>query len=290
MSEHPLLPRRRFLSLLGFSALAAACGTNVLESSSTTGSSRNQDSATTSIPGSASTSPPSTTRAAAVEPVTETTRALAPKTAPPPSTAPPTTVPPTTTTTTTASVTTSAAPGPALLGIESRSAWLAREPVAELLLPHSGDMKYLTVHHAGGDGGAQGIKRYQIWQNYHMDDKGWGDIAYHLIIHRDGTVYEARDGRYRGDTGTNYNPDRHFLVVVEGGFNANSPTDDQFERLAVVLAWAAQEFGLSVGSIGGHRDYANTSCPGNNLYRVIADGSLRSQVDDIIAGGGVRLI
>ena len=205
-----------------------------------------------------------------------------------------TTVPPTTTTTvapptTILATTTTVVTGPVTLHVEPRNAWGARDPIPDLLTPHSRAMKYLTVHHAGGNKGTQGIDRYQIWQNYHMDSKGWGDIAYHYMIHRNGTVYEARDTQYRGDTGTNYNPDRHFLVVVEGSFNANFPTVAQLERLPVVLAWAAQRFRMTTNLIGGHRDYANTTCPGHNLYPLIQDGTLKTQVDAILAAGGVRL-
>ncbi len=215
---------------------------------------------------------------------------------PPPTTTVPTTttVPPTTTTTvapptTILATTTTVVTGPVTLHVEPRNAWGARDPIPDLLTPHSRAMKYLTVHHAGGNKGTQGIDRYQIWQNYHMDSKGWGDIAYHYMIHRNGTVYEARDTQYRGDTGTNYNPDRHFLVVVEGSFNANFPTVAQLERLPVVLAWAAQRFRMTTNLIGGHRDYANTTCPGHNLYPLIQDGTLKTQVDAILAAGGVRL-
>lgn len=175
--------------------------------------------------------------------------------------------------------------GPVTLRIEPRAAWGARDAIPDLLVPHSGSLQYLTVHHAGGNKGAQGIDRYQIWQNYHMDDKGWGDIAYHYIIHRNGTVYAARDIQYRGDTGTNYNTNRHFLVVVEGSFNGHFPTAAQYQSLPVVLAWGAQRHGISTDFIGGHRDYAATSCPGDNLYPLIADGTLKSQVDAILTAG-----
>ena len=122
-----------------------------------------------------------------------------------------------------------------------------------------------------------------------MNDRGWGDVAYHYIIGKSGIVYAARDISYRGDTGTNYDPDRHFLVVVEGGFESAHPTDEQLDRLPVVLAWASQVHGISTARIAGHRDYAATLCPGKNLYAIISSGALRSQVDQILQSGGVTL-
>ena len=122
-----------------------------------------------------------------------------------------------------------------------------------------------------------------------MDDRGWGDVAYHYIIGLSGSVYTARRTAYRGDTGTNYDPDRHFLVVLEGNFENIEPTDDQLDRLPVVLAWASQKWGIATSTIAGHRSHAATRCPGANLNPIIRDGTLKSQVDAILANGGVQL-
>ena len=108
--------------------------------------------------------------------------------------------------------------------------------------------------------------------------RGWGDIAYHFIIGVDGTVYEARDTGYEGATGTNYDPNGHFLVVVEGNFEIDVPTQSQIDSLVTVLAWAASEFNVSPSTITGHRDHAATACPGGNLYPYIASGQLEADV------------
>jgi N-acetyl-anhydromuramyl-L-alanine amidase AmpD len=123
-----------------------------------------------------------------------------------------------------------------------------------------------------------------------MDVRGWGDLAYQYIIGLAGGVYTARSTDFRGDTGTNYDPDRHFLVVLEGNFQTIDPTAEQLDRLPVLLAWAAQRFGIATSTIAGHRDYASTACPGSNLYPIIRNGDLRAQVEAIIANGGVTLV
>ena len=46
----------------------------------------------------------------------------------------------------------------------------------------------------------------------------------HLVIGVDGTLYEGRDPAYRGDTGTSYDTTGHFLVVLEGNFEVERPT------------------------------------------------------------------
>jgi hypothetical protein len=156
-----------------------------------------------------------------------------------------------------------------------REDWGAAPADTSRMTAHTIDT--LTVHHAGDQSADTGPARYRSWQDFHMS-RGWGDLAYHFIIGVDGTVYEARDTRYEGDTGTNYDPEGHFLVVVEGNFEIDVPTQPQLESLVTVLAWAATEFDVSPSTIGGHRDHAATVCPGGNLYPYIASGDLETDV------------
>lgn len=142
----------------------------------------------------------------------------------------------------------------------------------------------LTVHHAGDQSVTTGPSRYRSWQVFHIS-RGWGDLAYHFIIGVDGTVYEARDPVYAGATGTNYDPKGHFLVVFEGNFETDVPTQAQLDSLVTVLAWAATEFDVSPSTIGGHRDHAATACPGGNLYPYIASRDLETDVRAAISEG-----
>mgnify|MGYP001820053693 FL=1 len=134
------------------------------------------------------------------------------------------------------------------------------------------------MHHAGDQNASPtGPPRYRSWQAFHIS-RGWGDLAYHRIVGVDGTIYEARDTRYQGATGTNYDPDGHFLVVLEGNFETDVPTQSQLDSLVDVLAWASTEFGVPLSTISGHRDHASTACPGGNLYPYIASGDLEADV------------
>jgi len=150
-------------------------------------------------------------------------------------------------------------------------------------------MNRLTVHHSGDNSAATGPARFRGWQRYHMDVRGWGDVAYQYIVGKSGLVYEARHTDYRGDTGTTYDPDRHFLVLVEGNFQSENPTAAQLDRLPMILAWASGHFGISPNTIAGHRDFASTACPGKNLYSLISGGDLKVQVEALLASGGVTL-
>ncbi|MEA2024771.1 MAG: N-acetylmuramoyl-L-alanine amidase [Actinomycetota bacterium] len=167
------------------------------------------------------------------------------------------------------------------LNVASRQVWGAQEADPSLMQEHT--IERMTIHHAGDQQtGATGPARYRSWQAYHMS-RGWGDLAYHYIIGVDGTVYEGRGTRYAGATGTNYDPATHLLIVVEGNFEHDRPTSAQIDALVRTLAWASTEFDVSPSTISGHRDHANTDCPGANLYPYIASGDLESDVAALLA-------
>jgi hypothetical protein len=175
-----------------------------------------------------------------------------------------------------------------LVEVESRQSWEAQPARPHLMEPHTPDR--MTIHHAGTQSGSTGPSQFRGWQTWHMSGQGWGDIAYHLIIGVDGTVYAGRDIAYEGDSGTPYDTNGHLLFVVEGNFDHEKPTDAQVESLTRVLAWAGVEYGIPTSTIAGHRDHAATTCPGTHLHSLIESGQLANAVNDMIAKGGVELI
>jgi hypothetical protein len=172
--------------------------------------------------------------------------------------------------------------------IEHRDTWGARSAKTHLMTRHT--VERLTIHHAGTQSGTTGPAQFRGWQNWHMDGQGWGDVAYHLLIGIDGTVYQGRDPAYEGDTGTTYDTTGHFLVVVEGNFDHDKPTQAQVESLTTVLAGASKQYGVSPSTLSGHRDHAATTCPGTHLHAMISSGELEDAVEAMIDGGGVDLI
>lgn len=157
-----------------------------------------------------------------------------------------------------------------------REAWGA-EPAAGEFVTHQID--HLTVHHTAVvlDDNRNAPSRIRQHQRYHLG-KGWPDLAYHFIIDRNGNVYQGRPINAVGDTATDYDPTGHFLVCCEGDFNVEEVSARQYDTLVAMLAWGAYEFGVDPATIQGHRDLAATSCPGDNLYATIADGSLSAAV------------
>lgn len=153
-----------------------------------------------------------------------------------------------------------------------RSAWGAL--AAGAFTSHT--VERITYHHSavGFLDNRLGPARFRQHQNHHLS-LGWPDIAYHLMIDRNGNVFEGRPFDAVGDTGTNYDPAGHFLPLCEGNFDEHDPSDAQLESLAAVVGWARARFATDV--VGIHRDYASTSCPGDRMA---------SRLDDVVAASG----
>lgn len=164
------------------------------------------------------------------------------------------------TTTEAASPVTAGAVSGSTIEVIPRSAWGA--VAAGEFISHV--VERITYHHSavGFLDNRLGPARFRQHQEFHQS-LGWPDIAYHLMIDRDGNVYEGRPFDAIGDTGTDYDPTGHFLPLCEGNFDEHDPSDAQLEALAAVIGWARTRFGTDV--VGIHRDYASTSCPGDRL-------------------------
>lgn len=169
-----------------------------------------------------------------------------------------------------------------------REAWGAAPPTGPYVRH---EVRRLTVHHSAVvlTDNREAPQAMRDHQAYHQS-RGWPDIAYHLLIDRNGNVYQGRPIWARGDTGTDYDPTGHLLVLCEGNFEVQWSSWRQVRALVDVLAWGSRRHGVPVWRIAGHRDFASTACPGRRLYRHLEDGSVRERVRDRLDAGGIRLL
>ncbi len=88
-----------------------------------------------------------------------------------------------------------------------------------------------------------------------------------------------------GETNTSYDPRGHLLISVLGNYDLQEPTSMQLDAIADLMAWAVATFDVPLDRIGGHYDYASTSCPGVHLRRYLEDGTLRRAVAERLREG-----
>jgi hypothetical protein len=144
----------------------------------------------------------------------------------------------------------------------SRSAWGARQPtgVTKLRSPRGNTLHWEgptmgTFPHTSCASKVRGI------QAFHMDSRGWTDIAYSSVLCPHGYVFQGRWlGVRTAANGTNEGNDAsyaHCLLLGQG-----DPFPDDAKRAAVA---AFQHFELSGSGVGRwcHRDWKATACPGD---------------------------
>jgi len=142
----------------------------------------------------------------------------------------------------------------------------------------------ITIHHGGEDFPAEKdpIEYLRHLQEWSRSEKGWIDIPYHFMIDLTGTIYEARPLKYPGDTNTEYDPTGHALICVMGNYENQILNRQQLSSVIRLSAYLADCYGVSPDSIKGHKDYAETLCPGKDLYRYLQDGTIQKGVKEML--------
>lgn len=158
-----------------------------------------------------------------------------------------------------------------------RSAWGARPPrsVSTNITPGSGGV---AVHYWGGNTGVapdhgRCAPAVRAGQAFHMDGRGWADIAYSAIACPHGYLFEGRwIGRRTAANGSNDGNQRFYAVCYLGG-DGDPLTDAGLHAIRDGID-ALRAAGAGA-QIVGHRDLFSTSCPGTRLYDWVRRGAPR---------------
>lgn len=163
----------------------------------------------------------------------------------------------------------------------------------------------IIVHHTAGDYSPlltwwdAAVKKYLIdVYKYHAITKWWGDIGYHFLIDPFGNIYEGRaGGEWVVAAQTAWNNTPSIGIALMGNFNIQQPTEAQLKSLIKLSTALARKYKIDPSSrvmyfekwkeapyieatenfaVAWHRDAGNTSCPWENLYKLLPD--LRLQV------------
>lgn len=159
-----------------------------------------------------------------------------------------------------------------------------------LRIPH--EITHVTLHHSGSpqplrpeDDPVAKLRGLQRWG---ASDRNWWDVPYHFLIDLDGRIYQGRDWRYMGETNTTYDPRGHLLISVLGNYGIQEPTEAQLEAITELMTWGVATFDVPPSHLGGHYDYAGTSCPGEHLRRYLEDGTFRRAVETRLDAAGLE--
>ena len=162
---------------------------------------------------------------------------------------------------------------PADLKMLARADWGAKSPVAAMKT-HAPSR--ITIHHTAVlQKPDRSLKdKLQALQKFSQNagtlgngkpKPAWPDVPYHFYIDCNGGLAEGRDVNAVGDTNTEYDPTGHVLVVLEGNFEEEQVTDAQWTTLVKTVSWLAARYGVTPVNVQGHKDYAQTLCPGKKL-------------------------
>lgn len=163
--------------------------------------------------------------------------------------------------------------------IVKRSTWGKQKPKYNQM---DSDWNYtvIAVHHSG-DGGAK--KATEI-ESKHMSEWNWDDVGYHYLIAPDGKIYEGRKIYYKGSHVGGANTGKIGILVM-GDFHHqlldfdDDPTTAQINSLVALSKTLKKEFQIT--TLGGHRDWTDSVCPGDVLYNQL--DNIRTQVGGVNA-------
>jgi hypothetical protein len=191
-------------------------------------------------------------------------------------------------------------------GILSRASWGARAP--SVTPSTTSDLKLAIVHHSvtgNAYSASQVPAMIRSIQAYHMDARGFDDIAYNFVVDRFGRIWEGRAGGVTnvvlGGHSQGFNTGTTGVVAL-GDYTSTGASAAMVESIARVIAWkfalhrvdpASKVPFTSAGSakypagavvmlprVVGHRDVQATSCPGSQLYARL--GTIRSRVTQLV--------
>ena len=156
----------------------------------------------------------------------------------------------------------------------SRREWGARPPKSA---PAAISSEGTTIHYEGVKRGtythSSCATKVRAIQNFHMDSKGWSDIAYSFLVCQHGYVFEGRGiNRRTAANGTDAGNSRSHAVCAIIG-DGDGTTNDLLHGLRDAIDHIASRRGGS--RLWSHRDWKATACPGSPLTEWVRAGARR---------------
>ena len=189
-------------------------------------------------------------------------------------------------------------PRPAIV---TRRGWGADERLRGPFL-YTKTVKVAFVHHTAMSNNyscSQAPSLIRGIYRYHVKSNGWRDVGYNFFVDKCGKIYEGRAGGVArpvmGAHTYGFNANSTGIAVL-GSYSTTKPSATVVNALSRLVAWKLGLHGVNprgtvtvtsgggkypkgtkVGlrTVSGHRDGAQTSCPGDRLYREL--GTVRER-------------
>ena len=158
----------------------------------------------------------------------------------------------------------------------TRKAWRARRPKRTVALPVD-QARGVAVHYSGMNADEQAkhrncAARVRAIQRFHMETRGWFDIAYSWVVCKHGFVFRGRGiGKRTAANGTAAANDRYYAVCFLGDDTKgrDDVTDAGRQALVGVLRFVDRQIPARM-RVRPHSDFVATGCPGTELRAFIA--------------------
>lgn len=176
---------------------------------------------------------------------------------------------------------TSGTPAASPVEVLPRALWRAA-PARRFDQIRMGGVTALTVHHEGAKPSlpqstgevAEQLRRVQL---FHMESRGWADIAYHYLIDASGRVWEGRPSGIQGAHAGNHAANRGNLgICLLGNFEEQRPSTAAVDALGKLMAQLQGSYSIPGTRIFTHNEIrqryglAGTACPGRHLAPVVS--------------------
>ena len=130
----------------------------------------------------------------------------------------------------------------------------------------------VVIHHsvtAEGNSKADVMATLRSIDAYHRS-KGYGGIGYNIAVDYAGRVYRARGVNIMGAHVSNANGRNYGIVYIGNG--SKRITDEAVKSMQQVIA-RLQRNSKKKLKVYGHKDLAETACPGTKIYKLIKNGT-----------------
>lgn len=165
----------------------------------------------------------------------------------------------------------------------SRAGWGAKAPKSVTRLPWA-LIDAIVIHYSSAytDELPDYRNRVRGIQNYHMEHNGWSDIAYNYLVARNGDKFVGRGWGVMSAATLHHN-DHTAAICFLGADKAgrDDVTDKGRRAISELIFDVEKQSGKTVSvvhqkhagaghlSVGGHKDFVQTDCPGDELYHFI---------------------